>query len=500
MNPINDPVGQLATRFERRIALIDADSAEQWSYQDLHRQVQNWCGFLKAKGLQSGQVVVWITRNRIDFFAALFAAQKTGVVLLPLNWRESLSVQVSILKLASPSLIIYEHLFQDASIHLQRLTGTQSVDVADVVTQNWPAASLPKQPSDVPWYLIFTSGTTGVPKAVINTWDMHEANVRNVASRVALSEQDQTLSILPQYHTAGINLFALPVLMNGGSVRVYAEADPDKLLDDLKNTPINLILLVPTLLQKLADTAGFTELPQHRSAFKLFASGGAPLSHSLWQQWQATGFVIQNGCGLTESGPTLFLQTYEEAENQPCAIGNPVPNTDVRLVGPDHQDVEPGEPGEIWIRGDAVTLGYWRNSKANSMAFVGEWFRTGDIARREHDQFTLVDRMSDMYICGGENVFPNEVEDVLLHFRGVEEVVVLGEPHPLWGETGVAFVVQTPGYFLKADDLQTFCRTRLARYKVPTRIEFVDELPKTATGKIRRGIVLNWVRPEQYSQ
>lgn len=484
----------LQDEFGKRPALIDAATNESWSYEDLQAQVENWLGFFQTRQLKQGDVVVWIAKNRLDFFAILFAAREAGLTLLPLNWRESLTVQLSILNLAQPALLVYDGLFKETAVHLQRLRGASAVVIDDVVSVEWPIADPTPMASDQPWYLLFTSGTTGVPKAVIYTWDMHLANVHNVCAMIDLGPDDQTLSALPHYHTAGINLFALPVLMKGGSVRLHVDPEPIALLQDLEHQPVTVLLLVPTLYQKIADCSGFTALNQRAKPFRLLASGGAPLSHSLWQQWADQGLIIRNGCGLTESGPTLFLQTEQEAIDQPTAIGNTVPGTEVRLVGPDGTDVNLGETGEFWIKGASVTPGYWRNTKANNLAFRDGWFRTGDLGRQDEQQYQIVDRLNDMYICGGENVYPNEIEDLLLKYHGIEEVVVMGESHRIWGETGVAFVVQRPGYFLTTDEVMQFCRARLARYKVPKRIEFVDELPKTATGKIRRGIVQSWVR------
>lgn len=500
MNPMIDPLKlsyALAHQFGDRPALVDIATNRAWSYEDLFQQTQRWKAYLHQSHVMPGDVVIWVAKNSIDFFAVLFAAKELGITLLPLNWRESNHVQQRIVDLAKPALILYEPIFEKMLTHLQPLHKAKSqnislIELHDIGNTGIDIAVTIDERT--PWYLLFTSGTTGDAKAVIYNWNMHVANVKNVQSMVDITPSDINLSVLPHYHTAGINLFALPTLMLGGSVRVHAEANPIALLKELTNESITTALFIPTLFQKIADLPEFKNKETLPNSFKLIASGGAPLIKALWVSWQAKGVVIQNGCGLTESGPTLFLQTKSEALNSPTAVGQVVKYTQVKLIGPDGSEVHEGEAGEIWIRGAAVTPGYWRSVDHNRAAFKNDWFRTGDVAVLVEGQYQIVDRMNDLFICGGECVYPSEIEQMINRFDGVEEVVVMGEPHRIWGETGVALVVCKPGYFLTQKDVLAFCKENLARYKVPKRIEFIDELPKTATGKIRRGLVRNWVR------
>lgn len=500
MNPMIDPLKlshALAQQFGDRAALVDVTTDRAWSYRDLFQQTQLWKAFLHQRHVKPGDVVIWIAKNSIDFFAVLFAAKELGVTLLPLNWRESNQVQQRIVDVAKPSLILYEPIFETTLAHLQPLhkAKSQNISLINLNELDGDGVDIPVVVDErTPWYLLFTSGTTGEAKAVIYNWTMHIANVKNVQSMVDITPDDINLSVLPHYHTAGINLFALPTLMLGGCVRVYAEANPSALLKELINESITIALFIPTLFQKIADLPDFQKNENLPTSFKLIASGGAPLTKALWYVWQDKGIVIQNGCGLTESGPTLFLQTKAEALKMPTAVGQVIRHTQVKLIGPDGSEVHEGEAGEIWIRGAAVTPGYWRSVEHNRAAFKDQWFRTGDVAALHEGQYQIVDRMNDLFICGGECVYPSEIEQMISNLEGIEEVVVMGEPHRIWGETGVALVVCKPGYFLTQESVLKFCKENLARYKVPKRIEFIDELPKTATGKIRRGLVRNWVR------
>ncbi|MBU2863403.1 acyl--CoA ligase [Reinekea forsetii] len=477
-------------------ALVDVATGREWDYKVLYLQAQKWKCFFASQSLTEGDVVVWVAKNSIDFFAALLAAKETSITLLPLNWRESQQVHKHIITLAEPSLILYEDQFEslvDSFQPVDRIKCFGIYEIDQVLVGDVASFTAKASHEQTPWYLLFTSGTTGEPKAVIYNWTMHVTNVDNVLSLVEVTDHEYNLSALPHYHTAGINLFAMPTLMQGGCVQVYAEANPSQLLNDMQNQPVTSVLFIPTLFQKMAELVEFEQAEFPVEQFNIVASGGAPISKELWQLWFEKGLVIQNGCGLTESGPTLFLQTKEEALKQPTAVGNVVKHTHVRLVGPDSSDVDEGEPGEILIKGEAVTPGYWRSANATKSSFYRGWFRTGDVAQRIESQYHIVDRMNDLFICGGECVYPSEIEQVINQLDAVDEVVVMGEPHRVWGETGVAIVVCKPGLFVTKDQVLDFCRENLARYKVPKRVEFADELPKTATGKIRRGLVRNWV-------
>ena len=483
-----------AERRPDRPALHDVESGLQWDYRQLNRMARYWVCRLSAEGVRRGDRVVWLARNRLDFFAVLLACQRQGWVLVPLNWREVIDVQLAQARLVEPTLILAEADFHSVATSLHRLLGCGLAWLDD----DRQAGELPPaEPSGdaEPWYLLFTSGTTGAPKAVIYTRPMAEANAANVDQALALSEADVTASALPHYHTAGINLFALPVLLHGGSVRVYRHFRPERLMDDLLNAALTRLLLVPTQYRRLSETPAFRDRDDLSAITASLASGGAPLDAGLLAEWTAKGALIRNGCGMTESGPTLFFQTAAQARRKPGSVGRPMSLSECRLVGPQGETVAEGEVGEVWVRGPAVTPGYWRNADANRRAFSDGWYRSGDLARRDAEgDYFIVDRVTDLFICGGENVYPTEVEQCLLGHHCVQEVAVTGEYDRTWGETAAAFVVLRPGYWADDAELRAFCQQRLATYKVPRRLVFLDELPRTPTGKIRRAEVRSWVR------
>ncbi|WP_051208110.1 class I adenylate-forming enzyme family protein [Saccharospirillum impatiens] len=486
-----------AGAFNRQPALKDVDSGEVWSFQVLHTQVLSWAVWLSKQGLQRGDRVLWLARNRIEFFALLLACHRQGWVLVPMNWRESIEVLHLQNQLIAPRLVVYEAAFESVAISLQREAGAGLLELnsrPDLQRDDLPEAS--EAGADEPWYLLFTSGTTGIPKAVIYSPGMALANAANVRAAMSLDHADVTASVLPHYHTAGINLFALPLLMQGGSVRVYARFDPEAFMADIIGQQVTVLLLVPTQFRRLTGTRGFANTPSLEGCARVLATGGGPIDRQVLHDWAGKGAAVRNGCGMTESGPTLFFQTDAEAREAPGCVGQPMPLSEIRLIGPHGDAVTDGQTGEVWVRGPAVTPGYWRNESANQLAFYAGWYRSGDLALREPQtgQYRIVDRVTDMYICGGENVFPAEVEQVLLQHRGVEDAAIAGEHDPTWGETGVAFIVLKPGDRTTQEDMQYFARQRLAPYKVPHRWVFLEALPKTPTGKVRRSRIRSWLR------
>ncbi|GGX65488.1 class I adenylate-forming enzyme family protein [Saccharospirillum salsuginis] len=486
--------GRWAQTWGAKPALVGVPDATCWTFTELDERVRTWVRRLVALGLKRGDRLLWLARNRLDFFAVLMACRRQGWIMVPLNWREVIDTQLEQSRLTEPAAILAERDFQSVATSLHRLLGC----ALGWLDEELPETDLPEADpagDDDPWYLLFTSGTTGTPKAVIYTATMAIANARNANAALDLSPDDVTASVLPHYHTAGINLFALPALMHGASVRVYRQFQPDQLMTDLMARRLTKALLVPTQYRRLAETEAFRHADDLSYCASCLASGGAPMDDSLLGVWADRGVVIRNGCGMTETGPTLFFQSEAEARQFPGGVGRAMPMTECKLVGPHGESVEPGQVGEVWVRGPAITPGYWRNAEANGTAFLDGWYRCGDLAHQNRDGHTwIVDRVTDMFICGGENVFPSEIEQCLLHHRAVQEVAVTGEYDRTWGETATAFVVLKPGHWATEDELQRFCKQRLATYKVPRRLVFLDELPRTPTGKVRRVAVRKWVR------
>ncbi|HAR59036.1 MAG TPA: AMP-dependent synthetase, partial [Alcanivorax sp.] len=339
---------------------------------------------------------------------------------------------------------------------------------------------------DTPWYLLYTSGTTGRPKGVIQTFRMMLANYLNIGLAVNLSGDDVLLNVLPLFHTAGINLYSSAVFMVGGSVLVARAFDPDQALQVLEKRA-TIFFGVPAVYQALLDHPGFSG--ERLKGVRSWGCGGAPLSLPVAQRYVDAGIRVRTGMGMTETGPTVFLLDEDKVIDKIGSVGRPQLLTEVRIVDRDGRDVPPGDAGELLIRGPNITPGYWNRPDATAEAIRADgWLHSGDVARCDEDgQYFIVDRWKDMYISGGENVYPAEVEKVLEQHPAIAEVAVVGMPDDKWGEVGKAYYgVHADRDAPDPEALRAFCRERLAGYKVPKAFERVDALPRNALGKVTK--------------
>jgi fatty-acyl-CoA synthase len=388
---------------------------------------------------------------------------------------------------AEPSLLFFgaEDADVAAALGLDRVGLDEEYEAA--LAASTPGCWRPHWPADETWYLLYTSGTTGTPKGVIYTYGMALANHVNIGSAIDLRSTDTTVNFLPLFHTAGINLHTLPTLMTGGRVLVLPGFDEEALLTLLAERRLDTFFAVPSVYQALLDHPRFAALPL--DAVRHWGCGGAPLPERVAQHLQALGLRVCNGMGMTETGPTAFLTSPAEAWAKPGSVGKPQLLCSVRIVDAHGRDVPDGVEGDLLFAGPAVTPGYWRNPEATHEAFTSDgWLRSGDIARRDGDGFYFIaGRRKEMFISGGENVFPAEVENVLCTHPAIAEVAVVGAPDATWGEVGRAFIRPIPGVAaLDYVELEAFCRARLAPYKVPKRFDIVTDFPRTAAGKIRK--------------
>jgi fatty-acyl-CoA synthase len=342
----------------------------------------------------------------------------------------------------------------------------------------------PEKSPDTPWYLLYTSGTTGRPKGVIQTFRMMLANHLNAGLAVNLSSDDVLLNVLPLFHTAGINLYSSAVFLVGGCVLVARNFNPDQALQVLENRA-SIFFGVPAVYQALLDHPQFDG--DRLRAVRSWGCGGAPLSLPVAKRFADQRIRIRTGMGMTETGPTVFLLDEELVINKVGSVGRPQLLTEVRIVDRDGRDVAEGEAGELLVRGPNVTPGYWNRPDATARAIQADgWLHSGDVARRDADGcYYIVDRWKDMYISGGENVYPAEVEQVLEQHPAIAEVAVVGIPDERWGEVGKAYFGLKSGVPApEENELRAFCRARLAGYKVPKAFEALDALPRNALGKV----------------
>ena len=473
------------------VALEEVASGRTVTYADLDAAAARAAALMASKGVGEGDRVAILCRNRIAFFELLFGCAKLGAVLVPLNWRMPAAELDGLIADAGPALLFHDE--GDGAV-VERLSTPPPAIGLD---RDYPAlaATLPphrgrsRWQAGATWYLLYTSGTTGRPKGVVYVYRMALANYVNIGTCIDIRSTDTTVSFLPNFHTAGINLHALPTLLAGGRVLLLEAFDADALVGLLEQERVDTMFAVPTVYQALLDHPRFAGAPL--ASVRHWGCGGAPLPDSLVERYRALGVRVCNGMGMTETGPTAFLVDPADAWDRIGSVGKPQLLCSARIVDASGREVADREVGELQFSGPGVTPGYWRNEEATRTAFtVDGWLRSGDLARRDADGFYyIVGRRKEMFISGGENVYPAEVENVLAAHPAVLDAAVMGAPDPKWGEVGRAFVQLARGHRPDGAELTDFCRQRLAPYKVPRDFRFVDEFPRTSAGKIQKHLL-----------
>lgn len=495
--PIFDILSSRADLGPDRIAMVDVLHGDQLTYRQMSLRTGRTAALLAGLDVRKGDRVALLCRNRFEFFELLFACAKHGIILVPLNWRMPASELRPLLADCGAKWLF--HGAEDAPVAIG-LGGDQLmlVNLDDTGDQGFqkqrdglePITGRTIWPCNETWYLLYTSGTTGKPKAVIQTYGMAIANYINIAQAMGLRADDTTLNYLPLFHTGGINLVTLPALIMGGKVLITPGFDLERTIELIDSGQLHNFFGVPAIYQAISLHDRFEQLDLSR--VRSWGCGGAPMPISLLERFAARGATVLNGMGMTETGPTVFLMDEANALKKIGSVGKPQVMSSVRLVGSDDKDVARGETGELWFAGAGVTPGYYQRPEATAEALVdGIWLRSGDIARQDEDGYYFIEgRLKDMYISGGENVYPAEVENQLGEHPDVLEAAVTGVADEKWGEVGCAHLLAMPGRSLPDQSaLTAFCRTRLAAYKIPKYFIAVEDFPRTAAGKVQKHLL-----------
>ncbi len=474
-----------------RTAFRDLVNGRTLTYAELDKNAGRVAGLMQERGVGEGSRVAILCRNRIEFFEVLFACAKLGAVLVPLNWRMPATELLPLVEEAAPAILFFGEEDADVAAALG-VAGMTPIpfDAADGYAHLRDASDVvrgrPLWPADQTWYLLYTSGTTGKPKAVIQTYGMAIANYVNIRQAMSIAD-DTTLNYLPLFHTAGINLVTLPTLIEGGENLVLPGFDLEKIVELLQAGTLDTFFAVPAVYQQISLYPSFAQMDLSR--IRNWGCGGAPMPDDLIAQYLERGARVCNGMGMTETGPTVFIMEPSMCEHKIGSVGKPQVLSAVRLIDKDGNDAD---EGELWFAGPAITPGYWNNDEETAAAFAdGGWLRSGDIGRRDEDGFYyIVGRIKDMYISGGENVYPAEVENVLAAHPDILEAAVVAMPDERWGEVGCAYLLPHPGHEIPGDEAITrYCREHLAPYKVPKRFITVEDFPRTAAGKIQKHLL-----------
>jgi fatty-acyl-CoA synthase len=490
---IPDLLAKRAALAPDAIALEDVLTGRKLSYAELDARASRGAALLEARRIGEGDRVAILCRNRIEFFELLFACAKAGAVLVPLNWRMPPAELDRLIADAEPTLLLYGA--EDGATVAGLAADIPAIALDEDYERLLSAAAPPRAralwPARSTWYLLYTSGTTGRPKGVVYTFKMALSNYVSLGAAIGLVAADATLNFLPLFHTAGINLHALPTLIAGGRVLVLPRFDAEAVVRVIEAKRIDTFFGVPAVYQALLDHPRFAAAPLGQ--VRHWGCGGAPLPDSLALRCREAGIRVCNGMGMTETGPTAFLMDPADAWDRIGSVGKPQLLCSARIVDASGREAGADEVGDLQFAGPGVTPGYWRNEEATRAAFTADgWLRSGDLARRDAEGFFhIAGRRKEMFISGGENVYPAEVENVLCAHPAVQDVAVLPRADPRWGEVGLAFVQLAPEASPppRADELQAFCRARLAPYKVPVSFAFVPDFPRTSAGKIQKHLL-----------
>jgi fatty-acyl-CoA synthase len=491
-----DFVAHFARVSPDKLAVNDLSQSRRLTYAELETAVQKaTVALTKATGNPSGQRIVVVARNRVEMLIVHFACIRCGAIFVPVNWRLAPAEVAHILADCRPALIIAEPEFEGLveSHACARLA-------FDAIEAELGAAAHPRHtPSpDTPITLLYSSGTTGKSKGVIITLLNAFASSLNLSLDMQCSADSVFLCDMPFFHTAGLFAATRTPLSLGGTVLISQKFDAPVTYERLSDESLGIThyFCVTQMAMLMRQLPGFDG--RRLARLKALITGGAPNPEAHIRRWLDDGVTMVNAWGMSEigSGTSQPLGNPRSLLSNPSAIGLPHLTLEMKLMTSDGQEAATGEPGEIWARGWSVTPGYWERPDLNEQAFVDGWFRTGDIAVRDASgAFTLIDRIKDMYISGGENVYPAEIEAVIVELAGVSDVAVFGVPHDTWGETGAALVVIRAGSQLDAAAIAAHCSARLGRYKVPRHVEIVASLPRTASGKIQKHLLRASYRP-----
>lgn len=501
--PIFDFLQQRSEIAPERPAVEDLHCGLKLSYGVMHQRTGRTAAVLSQMGLKGGDRLAVLCRNRIEFFELLFACARLQAIMVPLNWRMPAHELKGLIEDCGALLLL--HGAEDADVAQALTSPTLTVwnldghgDKGFVAMRN-AQGMLPGRAvwsSDEVWYLLYTSGTTGQPKAVIQTYGMALANYVNISQGMGLRSDDTTLCFLPLFHSGGINLTALPALIMGGQVLFTPGFNLEQTIELIEQGRLDTFFGVPSIYQEISLHGRFSELDL--SGVRCWGCGGAAIFDGLLQRFLDRGALILNGMGMTETGPTVFLMDAANASRKVGSVGKPQLLSRVRLIGPDGLDVAPGETGEVWFSGAGITPGYYQQPEATTAAKPdGLWLRSGDLGRQDEDgYYYIVGRLKDMYISGGENVYAAEVENHLASHPAILEAAVVGVADPQWGETGCAYLLPRPGHEPPAlEELRDFLRQRLAAYKLPRQVIEVSDFPRTAAGKIQKHLLTTPGKP-----
>jgi fatty-acyl-CoA synthase len=497
-------LADVVTHWARRrpAQLAVDDGTRQWTWQELSSASAAAAAGLVHRGVRRTDRVAALALNRGEILVTLLACARLGAVMVPLNWRLTAQEQAWPVRDARCRAVVGEPSLLggllDALDHAGASATTSLVVALPEPGAAPPAGAWPWQelldddsgemPAVGAWgddlLIVYTSGTTGRPKGAVLTQGAVAANAINSTHMHDLVASDVVLTALPLFHVGGLNIQTTPALLGGATVLLHRRFDPGAWLAAVSERRPTLSVAVPTMIRALIEHPAWASTDL--SSLRMLTTGSQVVPLELIEAVHARGVPVIQVYGATETAPLALCQRAEDAMTEAGSVGREATMCELRIVGASGADVEPGDPGELWVRSPSLFRGYWQRPEETAAVMVDGWYRTGDVGHRLASGAVVVsDRIKDMVISGGENVYPAEVEAAIAATGLVIDVAVVGRDDPTWGEVPVAFIVATPGVGpLDAESLGAALNSRLARYKHPHLVITVDELPRNAMGKV----------------
>jgi fatty-acyl-CoA synthase len=486
-----------ATIFER----------ESLNYAAFNARIEQTARALKARfGVARGDRVAILSLNRPDYLVLLYACARLGAMMVPLNWRLAVAEQLFILSDASVKVLVLEQAFAgilpalEGSLPDTVIVGLdfappRGMALDALLTQAHGDGRNPHTDLSCPLLIVYTSGTTGRPKGAVLRQEALLWNAVMSQHMHGLTSDDHILTVLPFFHVGGLNIQTTPALHHGATVTIHPRFTPDATLAAIERDRPSLTVLVPATIQAVTDHPSWASTDL--SSLKAISTGSTIVPPHLIERIVARGVPVLQVYGSTETCPVAIYTRLGGDLTRVGSTGLPGLCCEAAVVDHSGNALPPDTPGEIAVRGPNVFYEYWGNQEATREALHDGWYRTGDIGRRDSEGYFWVhDRKKNLIISGGENIYPAEVERVLLEHPDVAECGVIGRPDPRWDEVPVAYIIRRAGCSVDAEDLKTHMLAQLARFKVPRDIVFVDDLPRTALGKVQHFMLRQLNEPQ----
>jgi len=465
----------------------------EWTFLQFNQRTNSLADYLvKELGIKEKNRIAVFSKNRAEYVMLFLACVKCGAILVPLNFRLMPRELDILLGDAEPKLFFYGNEYRNQVIKLEKLKNIQfKKDIEelakfltdDIYASDFTQTRLYSEEDIV--MILYTAGTTGLSKGVMINHRMLFWNAINTGLRLDLNSNDHTQGFAPFFHTGGWNVLLTPFLLHGASHTLLQTFDAELILKLIEKEKTTIIFGIPTMLQIMSDLEYFKKADL--SSLRYAIVGGSPMPIPIINQWHDKGVFIRQGYGLTEVGPNCFSLHQNDAIRKMGSIGFPNFYIEAKIMSESGKECGNNEVGELWLRSPVVTPGYWRKEKETSESITDGFFHTGDLVMRDDEgYYYIVDRKKNMFISGGENVYPAEIENYLYTNDKIKEVAVIGVPDEKWSEVGKAYVVLKNTRELNESDIIEYCKGNLAKFKIPKYVEFLEELPKTDAGKINK--------------